>query len=314
MKDHKYPGQDDPPEKKQAYYSALLKETGQWLKERPNTTYMWWERLDAMEHLDDVPVAEVESTVDRAFKVAESNSGPWGIDSDVFFNAAEVLSKKKVRPERVVEMVQKGLEQLDAESKRPPHDLWMNKERTEEMDFYRTSTRLQAMTFETQAYLQIGQTQRAQEVLAQIDQHMPELKSLAGTKEGRLKDCSDREASYLGLMARLAELQDHKVDAMAYYENALLTRLQAGIKPPTGEKDEIADNARALWGSLGGSEQGWKNWYARPAAALAAKSQLTWEKANEPLASFELADVQGKTWHLADLKGKVTLLNFWASW
>jgi hypothetical protein len=32
------------------------------------------------------------------------------------------------------------------------------------------------------------------------------------------------------------------------------------------------------------------------------------------LAAFELADLSGKTWNLASLKGKTTFFNFWASW
>ena len=31
-------------------------------------------------------------------------------------------------------------------------------------------------------------------------------------------------------------------------------------------------------------------------------------------ADFTLTDLQGKTWHLADLHGKVVLVNFWATW
>ncbi len=313
-KDHHYPGADDPADKKRAYYSDLLKQTEQWLKERPNTTYIWWERLDAMEHLDDMPATEVEAAVDKAFEVAKSNAGPRELDSGDYFNVAEVLSKKGLQPERVVEMAQKGLAQLEIESKRPPYDLYATKENTEENNFYRASQRVQGLVFETDGYLRLKQADKAQLDLAQIDVRLQELKPLAGDKQDRKDQCSSQESSYWGMMGRLAELQNRKLDAMAFYQNGLLKRLEARQKPETGIKDELAENARQLWNNLGGTDEGWRLWYGRRADTLAQQATLTWEESNIPLPSFELTDLHGKTWQVADLKGKVTFLNFWASW
>ena len=313
-KDHKYPGSDTPADKKQEYYSDLLKQTEQWVKERPNTTYIWWNRLDAMEHLEDVPAAEVEATVDRAYQVAKSNAGPRDLDADDYGNIAEVLSKKGLQPERIVEMAQKGLARLEVESKRPYYDLYATKENTENNNFYRASGRIQGLQFEADGYLRLKQAEKAQIALAQMDERLQDLKTLTGDKQERKDQCLAQESSYWRLMGRFAELQNRKLDAMAYYENGLLKRLAARQKPETGLKDELVENASALWKSLGGTEEGWRLWYGRPAEALMQQAALTWEDANLPLPSFELADLHGKTWQMADLKGKVTFLNFWASW
>ncbi len=313
-KDHQYPGPDTPADKKLAYYRDLLKQTEQWVKERPNTTFIWYERLDAMEHLDDVPTAEIEATINKAFQVAQSNAGPRGPDSSDYFNIAEVLAKKHLRPEQQVEMSRKGLEKLEIELKEPFYDLYATKDNLEDNNFWHATQRIQGLVFETDGYLALKQADKAQANLAQLDERLRELKSLAGDKDSRKKDCCGRESAYWGLTARVAELENRKLEAMAYYESALLARLQAQQKPETGQKDELADNALKLWKGLGGSDEGWKMWYGRRADELANAATLTWESANLPLPTFQLADLQGKTWSAADLKGRVTFLNFWASW
>jgi hypothetical protein len=313
-KDHKEPSPEDLPEKKRAYYSEVLKQTDMWLKERPNSTFIWWQRLDAMEHLDNVPSTEIKAAIEGALQVAQRNAGPKELNSYDYFNIAELLSRKELEPARLVELSRKGLEQLEIELKEPIFDLYATKENVESNRFWQVSQRIQGLVFETDGHLRLKQSDKAQGNLARLDEHLRELMSLAGDKASRKKDCSSRESAYWGLTARVAEIQDKKLDAMAYYESALLARLQAQEKPETGQKDELAENARKLWSDLGGTEEGWKNWYGRRADALAATTTLTWEDANQPLPSFELADLRGKTWSTADLKGKVTFLNFWASW
>jgi len=45
-----------------------------------------------------------------------------------------------------------------------------------------------------------------------------------------------------------------------------------------------------------------------------AMARLQADDAKRQKADFTLTDLQGKTWHLGDLKGKVVLVNFWATW
>jgi hypothetical protein len=312
-KDHHWPGQDATPAVKQAFYHDLLQQSAQWIKERPNSFDMWYYWLDAVEGLEDVPAADVKAGIDQALQVAISNAGPYGPDSNVYSDLAEVLSQRHLEPEREVEFAQKGLAQWQIESKAPPSDL-IDKESLDNLKYNQDYLRLQMLEFEVDGYLQLKQADKAEIALTQMDEWLQDLKSRVGDIQRHKKSYARRLSSYWGQMAREAELRGRKLDAMGFYENALLARLDAEQKPEPGKKDELADNARLLWASLGGTDEGWRMWYGRRADALANQSGLTWEDANLPLPSFELADLSGKTWNVAALKGKVTFLNFWASW
>ncbi len=314
QKDHKYPAAEDPPEKKRAYYTEYLKQSEGWLKERPRNANIWWSRMDAMDHLDNVTDFELEAAVDKALKAAQDDAGQRGLYSYQYLDAAEALSRRRLEPGRVVELSQKALARLEVEAKEPPYDLYASKDSVEDDKFWQASQRTRAIGFEAAGYVGLKQTDKAQAVILQLHERLRELSSLASDKASRKKECSHCESDYWTLNARVAELQSRKLDAMGYYESALLARLQAEEKPETGRKDRLAEDAHKLWASLGGTEEAWKNWYGTRADALANAPTLTWEDANQPLPAFELVDLHGKTWTSAGLKGKVTFLNFWASW
>ena len=83
FKDHPWPAVDASRHTRLAFYSDLLAQTTQSSKEHANeilrSFFIWRYRLDAMEHLDEVPATEVEIAVDQMLKFAGENmgDGPW---------------------------------------------------------------------------------------------------------------------------------------------------------------------------------------------------------------------------------------------
>ena len=313
-KDHPRPATDMAADKKRSYYAALLKQTDLWFKESPKAADVWGVRLEAMEHLDDIPAADVEAVAGADLKYVTAQAGPDGPGSYEYFTIARVLSMKHLQPERVLELAEKGLAKAKTENSEPFYDTYATKDNLQESRFYQSLDPLTGSGLEAESYIQLKQPDKARLVLVRMEDELQATDALAGDKPDFKKEHMGRMASWWGLMARTAELQGHEQDAMAFYEHALLLRLAAEQLPETGMPDEVAENARRLWTKLGGTKDAWQIWYGSPADKLASRAVLTWEDANQPLPAFELADLKGQTWTLASLKGKTTFLNFWATW
>src|ERR1043166_4300072 len=100
------------------------------------------------------------------------------------------------------------------------------------------------------------------------------------------------------------------------YQTALALRPRSA-SPKVGGKDQLNENAQRLWKELGGTEQGWQAYLARNELSKSkpeAAEVATWDAKNTLLTDFELTDLKGRNWKLADLKGKVAFINLWATW
>lgn len=73
---------------------------------------------------------------------------------------------------------------------------------------------------------------------------------------------------------------------------------------------------KAVYVKAKGSDAGYDQYFAslKNAAAIAARAALAKEMINQPAPLFTLKDTTGKAVSLASLKGKVVVIDFWATW
>jgi thiol-disulfide isomerase/thioredoxin len=73
------------------------------------------------------------------------------------------------------------------------------------------------------------------------------------------------------------------------------------------------DEVFASWRAAGGTEAGFERLLSAWDLGLPAQWR-GWRRLEQPLADFELIDLDNRTWTQADIDGKRTLINLWAMW
>jgi thiol-disulfide isomerase/thioredoxin len=280
------------------YHKALRAAAQGWIREFPNDAYLARNEMFYLDDDDSVPEKDCIAVVDAFLAAGERDDQPGWMWSK--YEAAEFLLRHKWQPGRAVDLLEQVqvMRAKDEAQSAKQDDLSADEEKDQEkqdreMDRFIRSELVQAAM-----------------LAKEPDAVLPLKASIEGNPPDEKKDLS----GYWLDRARFAVLESRKEDALTYYQEALQTRL----KPPSWQEGKLTDNvldeSRALWTGMGGTETAFAVWSKAPATPVADASEARWEKPTQTLPEFQLADLSGKTWTLTTLKGKVVLINLWATW
>lgn len=271
-----------------------------WILEFPDARYLqdraWFRAIG-----DDETISEKEgiAAVDSFLRLTDTYEGPsWRSADDL--QAATLLVERDWEPDRAIDLVK----QAKASSKDNLILSGKNDDLTDAQAKEQLNEQLENRQYLDglilKAAIEADRPEVAAGVRAEVEVPPPEEKNLL--------------ESYWTNRARLARLTGNKIDALAFYQLALRTRLEAP-KPFEGRiQDDLAVEAHALWKEQGGTETAWEAWSEIPAVQKTVAAAGLWRRPTRSIPAFELTDLSGKTWQLKELKGKTVLIDVWATW
>jgi thiol-disulfide isomerase/thioredoxin len=311
--EHPGPEESTPPDKKTAYYHALLERADERIKVRADDVFGWLYRFEAVRELKDRPINEVEDTVDHLLDALAKNEGSFYSMPPVMVQVAQFYRDRNIRLDRVPDLIEGGLKEVqlrtDSELASDALAPELRKLTASQPEY----TRWRAWPISAGVYLKMGQNQKAQQVLAAMDESLSKTKPDASASSDDKAEYKDHQATYWEWKGRLAEAEGHKTDALAFYQHSIAL---TSAKTPAAESDNddsVTARFAKLWKELGGSGEGLQA-LTTPVDAAADADSSEWQKMAKPLPAFELADLKGAKWSLADLKGKIAFVNVWATW
>lgn len=307
---------------REAYQETLLAQTEEWIKQWPDDPQPRSERFMAMRGMPDAPLEETEKAAAEWLRVYAAHPG---------FNApymmvAQFYSQHNMRYSELPELLEKGLKQAPPTAPPGPvSDLYVLNGRAKRASMYSSWYDLNSAAG---IYLKIKKYDRARELLAKLGPQLLKEKPADSEPESEKRQFGQIEYQYWNNMARVARTSGRKLEALTYERNGMLADPNLSTNPSM--EQYRTSSLRDLWKDINGSEDGFDAWMTKTGAtashpatvagapkaptATVAATQMGWTKMDKPLPDFQISDAEGKTWHLADLKGKVALVNLWATW
>jgi thiol-disulfide isomerase/thioredoxin len=271
-----------------------------WIRDYPDSTYLQRRAWFSLAVLDDdtIPEKDAIAAVDAFLRGVDTYDGPswqWAF----YPQAAQVLVERDCEPDRAIDLLKQAKAKYESDWALDASDNLSDAEVERRLDWERQQTQyLDGLMLK--AAMQANEPEIATELCAAVEAPPPDDKKLL---EG-----------YWTNRARVALLTGNKIDALAWYQMALQTRLELPKAFEGKVRDEVPDEAHALWKQQGGTETAWETWSRMPAADQTLLAEGRWEKPKKSIPDFELTDLSGKTWRLKELNGKAVLIDVWATW
>jgi thiol-disulfide isomerase/thioredoxin/tetratricopeptide (TPR) repeat protein len=254
------------------YARALLKAADEWVKKYPGEFTPLHERFVALE-MADASKSDLKAAGEALMRHEDGRASLPG--TSVRLHVARVWLQRQIRVADIPAIVEKGMERRPAP---------------------------EGFAIIADAYLELDKPFKAREALDRLQDWLEQ------NKTARTAQYTSTQAQYYTAMARLAEKQGSKLDALTYYERAIAI-----------SRTNSSERAHALWKELGGTNEGWLIFSNPPASTSAtpgstAPRVTSRAQVGKPLPPLTLKDFEGKTWTLASFQGKTTLINVWATW
>jgi thiol-disulfide isomerase/thioredoxin len=316
----------------QAQWRDAYDQSARWVKTCPGDYRYLSYHFEAAARLENLGDQALVSEADRYLAAWERIASLWTVSPSPYHEvAAEFLARgiepgrgiqlaRGIEPARALELARKA----QAES-RAGREAWEKSDATEEQkrshDGWNRLVDFDDFALVAEAALASNRRADCEAALAAASGIYAVLSASERDTLSRLPGARSR---YWRVRARVAEADRHPPDALAYW------RLAVEQSDPRTTPRAIARDRAALdhlWKSLGGSDDALALWVA-PAAgapttsasgAPAAAASTTfdparlWDSAADTLPPFRLTDLTGRTWSLAELRGKTLFINVWAT-
>jgi thiol-disulfide isomerase/thioredoxin len=275
-------------EKLRAYYRAQVDITEKQVRMFPYLWRQWFDQLHALSKLEDATEEQI-TTAANGWLDALQMSGTDFFLPPPEIQVAEIYTRKRINLNQVPKLVEQGLRSYHEQ--RNHSDRFKNTGDSQEW-----FVTMSAAGVLVDAAKVMGRPQIAEDAVAELQAFSP----------------TEPYYKFLpwSLRGKFAELEGRKLDALLMYRAAIQYR-PADATP--SDKDEISEAEQRLWKELGGSNAS-SDLFVKKADRLEITKQSDWTKPEKAMPSWELRDLQGHTWTLASLKGKVVVIDVWATW